>query len=155
MAQAAKKPVGEDAAADQRTVTVRGAGAGKYAQVIDVDYHRMLSDEGPATGGDDAGPNPHEIALGGLGACTAMTLRMYADLKKIALQDVIVSLSYERVDGKGPDGKPAKIDRVRREIEIVGELDAAQRQRMLEIAERCPVHRMMTGYATFETRLKE
>ena len=54
----------------------------------------------------------------------------------------------------GPDGKPAKIDAVRREIELVGELDEAARQRMLEIAERCPVHRMMTGYATFETRLK-
>ena len=151
----AKAQASETAAKDEhRTISVRGAGTGKYAQVIDIDYHRLLSDEGPAAGGDDAGPSPHEIALAGLGACTAMTLRMYADLKKLKLQDVIVSLSYERVDGAGPDGKPAKIDAVLREIELVGELDEAARQRMLEIAERCPVHRMMTGYATFETRLK-
>lgn len=140
---------------EKRIVSVRSAGTGKYAQVIDIGYHRLIADEGVSVGGDDAGGNPHEIALAGLGACTAMTLRMYADLKKLPLVDVIVNLSWERVDGTGPDGKPAKIDAVLREIELVGDLDAAARKRMLEIAERCPVHRMMTGYATFQSRLVE
>jgi putative redox protein len=136
-----------------RTVEVRGAGHGHVLQEITVGGHRLVADE-PAPIGGDEGATPHEIALAGLGACTAMTLRLYAELKKLALKDVIVRLSYVTEDGTGPDGKPARIDHVTREIEIVGDIDDAMRQRMLQIAERCPVHRMMTGYAKFDTSLK-
>jgi putative redox protein len=138
--------------AGNRTIEVRGAGHGHVLQDITVGGHRLASDEPPPMG-EDGGGTPHEIALAGLGACTAMTLRLYAEMKKLVLQDVIVRLSYVTEDGTGPDGKPAKIDRVTREIEIVGDIDEAMRQRMLQIAERCPVHRMMTGYAKFGTRL--
>lgn len=137
-----------------RTVLVRGAGTGKFRQEIEIGPHRLVADEAAEMGGDDVGPDPHELALAGLGACTAMTLRMYADLKKLPLQDVIVRMSYVHEDGTGPDGKPAKVDHVLREIELVGPLDEAARNRMLQIAERCPVHRMMNGYAKFESRLK-
>jgi putative redox protein len=137
---------------DMRVVKVRSAGRGHLVQQISAGPHRLESDEQPPLGEDTAG-SPHELALAGLGACTAMTLRLYAEMKKLPLRDVIVRLSYVTKDATGPDGKPAKVDHVTREIEIVGDIDEPTRQRMLQIAERCPVHRMMTGYARFESRL--
>lgn len=137
---------------EMRVVEVRSAGRGHLIQAITVGPHRLEADEPPPLG-EDAGGSPHEIALASLGACTAMTLRMYAEMKKLPLRDVVVRLSYVTEDGTGPDGKPAKIDNVTREIEIVGDIDEPTRQRMLQIAERCPVHRMMTGYAKFQSRL--
>jgi putative redox protein len=137
---------------DMRVVEVHSAGRGHLVQSIKVGPHRLEADE-PAPLGEDAAGSPHEIALAGLGACTAMTLRLYAEMKKLPLRDVIVRLSYVTEDGTGPDGQPAKIDNVTREIEIVGDIDQAMRERMLQIAERCPVHRMMTGYAKFNSRL--
>ena len=109
----------------------------------------VYADEPAAAGGDDLGPTPYELLLASLGACTAMTLRLYADRKGWPLESVRMRLGHERVyrddrdgaTGDGPVSGPARIERITREIELHGPLDAAQRARLMEIAARCPVHR--------------
>jgi uncharacterized OsmC-like protein len=121
-------------------VTVTGQGG----QVV-------IADEPDAAGGDDLGPTPYELLLASLGACTAMTLRLYADRKQWPLDGVRIRLNHERVyqadcddcatDGATPAG--ARIERITREIELLGPLDDAQRARIMEIAAKCPIHRTL------------
>ncbi len=114
--------------------------------------HELLADEPLDLGGFDTGPAPHEWVLGGLGACTSMTLRMYADRKGWPLRRVQVDLQIERRPHK--EGSRTVVDStIRRTIRLEGELDAVQRARLLEIAERCPVHRTLTGRIAIESRL--
>jgi putative redox protein len=127
-------------------VTVRSVG--KLRQQIDAGAHTLYADEPIAAGGDDAGPNPYELLLAALGACTSMTLLMYARRKLWPLEDVAVTLSHRRDyarDCEDCDQQPVRIDMIERRITLVGQLDAAQRARLLEIAEKCPVHRTLTG----------
>jgi putative redox protein len=127
-------------------VTVRSVG--NLRQQIDAGSHRLFADEPVDDGGDNAGPNPYELLLGALGACTSMTLFMYARRKGWPLEDVIVRLSHSRDyarDCQDCDAKPAQIDKIERRIMLKGDLDQAQRTRLLEIAEKCPVHRTLTG----------
>jgi uncharacterized OsmC-like protein/alpha-beta hydrolase superfamily lysophospholipase len=138
-------------------VTVLGGAAGLTHQVIARD-HRLLADEPVAVGGTDAGPTPYEYLLAGLGACTAMTLRLYADRKQWPLEGVRVHLSHDHVhaeDCAGCEGTPKKLDRIDRRLEIAGPLDAEQRQRLAEMADRCPVHRTLTGTIEVRTVLEE
>jgi putative redox protein len=130
------------------TVRVRETGP-KYANEIEAGAHRLVADEPVADGGAAAGPQPFEYVLAGLGACTSMTVRMYADRKGWKLSRVAVRLDMDKVDA--PDGK-SKIDRIVREIELDGELDEEQRKRLLAIAEHCPVHKFLSAEKRIETR---
>jgi putative redox protein len=112
--------------------------------------HALLADEPRAVGGTNAGPSPYELLAAALGACTAMTLRLYAERKAWPLESTVVRLNHHKqhaTDCAGCEGADAAIDVIEREIELAGPLDAAQRQRLLEIADRCPVHRTLTGGA--------
>lgn len=129
-----------------RFVFVTETGEGKYANVVQVGGHTLTADEPASVGGDDTGPNPYEYLLAGLGACTTMTLRMYADRKGWPLEKVRVRLRHEKIhadDCENCETQEGKIDQIEREIELSGPLDDAQRARIMEIADKCPVHRTL------------
>lgn len=132
-------------------VTVAENAQGRYQQSVEAGAHHLIADEPLSMGGADAGPAPFEYLLAALGACTSMTLRMYAELKQLPLTHVAVFLTHEKVDAEG--GR--KIDRINRQITLEGDLTQAQRQRMLEIANRCPVHRAITGNLEIDSSLAE
>lgn len=138
------------------TVTVRG-GASGFAQEIQVGGHRLHADEPVSVGGTDTGPSPYDYLLAGLGACTSMTIRLYADRKQWPLQGVTVYLRHTRIhaaDCTGCETKEGKVDRIEREIELGGPLTDEQRARLLEIAERCPVHKTLTSEIRIDTLLR-
>ncbi len=127
----------------QAVVRVGGKG---YTSEIRVGKHRFLADEPASVGGDDLGPSPYDLLVSGLGACTAMTLRMYADRKGWPLSEVRVHLEHYKdypTDRENTEAKQSKIDHIERYVELEGPLDAQQQQRLLEIADRCPVHRTL------------
>lgn len=124
-----------------RDVTVRWTDK-PFAQDIKIAGHAMRADEERDKGGDDTGAAPHEFVLAGLGACTASTLRVYAERKGWPLRDVRVTLNGTTVDGAFL---------ISRHIALDGDLDADQRQRLLEIADKCPVHKTLTGRITIDT----
>jgi putative redox protein len=137
------------------TVVVVESGEGPLEQYLLDGRHRLVADE-PAPLGGDAGPNPYELLLMSLGACTAMTLRLYARRKAWPLTRVAVRLRHSRIhaaDCAECDTKTGFIDRMEREIDLAGPLDAAQRARLLEIADMCPVHRTLTSEINIRTRL--
>jgi len=117
--------------------------------------HFLRADEPIKYGGSDLGPSPYDLLLMSLGACTSMTLRMYANHKKLPLEDVIVRLQHERVHAEDCIDCNHKIERITRRISLVGDLDDAQRQRLLEIADRCPVHRTLENNPQIVTELSE
>lgn len=136
-------------------VLVVGTGAGYEQKLLD-GRHVLVADEPASVGGRDAGPNPYELLLMALGACTSMTLEMYARRKKWPLERAVVRLSHERTypeDCADCEEKGAKIDRITRTIELVGALDEEQRARLLQIAELCPVHKTLTGKIEIRTTL--
>ena len=140
------------------TVHVAETREGKFIQHVTMGEHTLLADEPASVGGDDRGPNPYDLLLAALGTCTTMTLRMYADLKKWPLERVEVRLSQEKIharDCEECETEKGKIDRIERELELHGPLDEAQRERLLQIAERCPVHRTLTEEKQILTRLRE
>ncbi len=119
-------------------------------------HHHTVADEPLAYGGTNKGMSPYGFVAAGLGACTAMTLRMYARRKEWPLDDISVEISHDKVHAQdaGPNG-PSKIDHFTRIIYLSGDLDAEQRARLLEIADRCPVHRTLETGATVDTHLKD
>ena len=128
---------------------------GKFEQSVVVGKHRYLADEPVSVGGNGSGPSPYEYLLAGLGACTSMTIRLYADLKKIPLERVSVLLKHDKihaVDCEECETKEGKIDRIDREIRLEGELSAEQRARLFEIADKCPVHRTLHSEISIKTR---
>ena len=133
--------------AQERTVVrVSSTKEGRYAQRIEARDHELTADE-PAPSGRDLGPTPYELLVAALGACTSMTIRMYADRKGFALDDVAVHLTYERVhveDCEGCEDGRHRVHRFERTITLTGDLSDEERGRLLEIAERCPVHRTLT-----------
>jgi len=116
----------------------------------------LVADEPESVGGRDTGPTPYGLLLASLGACVSMTLRMYANRKQLPLDRVSVRLRHEKIharDCEECETETGKIDRIEREIVLEGELDDAQRARLLEIADRCPVHRTLHGEVEIRTRL--
>lgn len=137
-------------------VIVEETGKGKFSQTISVGDHTLQADEPKTMGGEDLGPSPYEFILAGLGACTSMTIRMYANHKKIALEKIIVKLTIEKnyaKDCENCENKQSRIDHIIRTIELTGNLDDTDRKRLLEIANRCPVHRTLTHPAIITTQL--
>ena len=140
-----------------RDVAVMSRSAG-YLQNISIGRHRFQSDEPVEMGGCDAGPNPYELLLAALGACTSMTLRMYATRKRWPLEDIRVRLTHGKTHAEdciGCETKDGQVDRIEREIVLVGSLTDEQRQRLLEIANKCPVHRTLTSEIHIETLLTD
>ena len=135
-------------------VFVRGSAKG-FAQEILAGPHRMTADEPKSAGGTDTGPSPYELLLAALGACTSMTVGMYARRKGWPLQEVTVNLRHSKVhasDCADCEAKEAMLDRIDLDIHLVGELTTEQRTKLLEIANKCPVHRTLTSTIEIETR---
>lgn len=119
-----------------------------FTQLLRAGKHHLVADEPIDVGGGDAGPNPYDYLLMALGSCTSMTLRLYADRKGWPLEGVVVSLRHERVhvrDCVDCETGGATMERITLNLVLHGELDEAQRARLLEIANKCPVHRTLTG----------
>jgi putative redox protein len=132
--------------------------AGKtLAQKIQAGRHSLTSDEPVPSGGTDSGPDPYSLLLAALGACTSMTLRLYADRKQWPLEGITVRLSQQRIHARDcadcETKDDTRIDRISREIALTGPLTEQQRQRLLEIANRCPVHRSLLEQKEIVTRL--
>ena len=127
-----------------RSVKVR-TGTGKFQQQVEIGPHRLIGDEPIEDGGADTGPNPNELLLAALGTCTSMTVSMYAARKSWPLEGVIVELSMSKED--------PKLVRLTRRIELRGPLDEEQRTRLLEIANKCPVHKTLMGEIAIDTTL--
>ena len=138
-------------------VVVGEVGVGRYAQIVYDGKHRLTADEPEEAGGLDTGPNPYGLLMAALGACTSMTLRMYAARKNWALKQVTVRLRHGKIhaaDCADCETKVGKIDRIEREIELSGELSDEQRQRLLEIANKCPVHQTLERRNEIVTALR-
>jgi uncharacterized OsmC-like protein/alpha/beta superfamily hydrolase len=136
-------------------VEVRGTASG-FTQEAVAGHHWLSVDEPVSFGGGDAGPNPYELLLAGLGACTSMTLRIFAAREKLPLAGVRVKLRHSRihaVDCASCQTQEGRITRIEREIELDGPLDPAQRQLLLAVADRCPVHRTLVSEIEIQTRL--
>ena len=148
--------IGPDAA-EAGTVTVHGSAAG-FAQEIALGRHRLTADEHTSAGGTDTGPNPYDFLLAALGSCTSMTVAMYARRKRWPLEAVTVRLRHSKInatDCDECDTKEGTLDHIDRDIELVGALSNEQRARLLDIANKCPVHRTLTSEIHIQTRLSQ
>ena len=137
------------------TVTVHGSAAG-FAQAIAVGRHRLTGDESTAMGGTDTGPNPYDFLLVALGSCTSMTLAIYARRKGWPLEAVTVRLRHSRIyasDCEECETREGLLDQIDCDVELTGVLSDEQRLRLLEIANKCPVHRTLTSEIHIRTRL--
>lgn len=153
--------VGEPAAAladgaREGVVVVAETGRGLFQQTVDIGRHRLLADEPTAVGGLDSGPGPYDLLLAALGACTAMTLRLYADRKQLSLSRVAVCLKHSKIyaaDCESCETQEGMLDQIERTITLEGDLAPEARARLLEIADRCPVHRTLTSEIDIRTAL--
>lgn len=136
---------------DNPTTTVESAD-GVYAQLIKARMHEWAAGEPVDIGGADNGPTPYELLLSALGACTSITLEMYAARKGWPLDKVHVTLEHSKEERAGEnDGKP--VDMIDRIVRLEGALDGEQRAKLIEIAEKCPVHRTLTNQINIDTLL--
>ena len=138
-----------------RQVVVRETGNGKFQNMVTVGPHGLLADEPVAAGGEDSGPGPYDFLLASLGACKSMTMRLYADRKSFPLERATVTLRHGRIhaqDCAECETKEGMLDQIEVEIGLQGALDADQRKRIVEIADKCPVHRTLTSEIRIVTR---
>ncbi len=159
----ARRFIDEDRLEAQRALSKEGdvvvteAGDGKFSQVVSSGgAHVLRADEPVSVGGDDSGPGPYDLLLAGLGACTSMTLRMYAERRGLALDNVSVRLKHAKIhaeDCADCEESEGRLDLIERELTISGDLDEAARAKLLEIADKCPVHRTLHGPVKVRTIL--
>jgi len=138
-----------------RNVVVRETRDSKFQQSVAVGPHRLVADEPVAAGGADTGPGPYDFVLAGLGACTSMTMRMYADRKSLPLELVTVTLKHNKIhaeDCAECETKEGMLDQIDRVIAMEGALDVEQRKKLMEIADKCPVHRTLKSEINIVTR---
>lgn len=119
-------------------------GSGAYEQRITIGSHQLSSDVDASKGGGDTSPSPHEYLGAALAACTGMTLKMYASRKSWGLENAIVTVDINRTDD---------VERFTREIQLIGNLDAEQKERLMDIADKCPVHKALIGTISVQTLL--
>jgi putative redox protein len=146
-----------NSAIDPGTVVVSESGQGLFTQQLLDGRHELLADEPQSAGGNDLGPGPYELLLMALGACTSMTVRLYANRKQWPLQRVTVRLKHSRnypQDCKDCESKPVLLDHIDRELEFSGQLSSEQIAKLLEIADKCPVHRTLSQPIGISTRLR-
>jgi uncharacterized OsmC-like protein/alpha/beta superfamily hydrolase len=139
-------------------VIVEETGEGTFTQRIAAGPHMLRADEPESVGGLDSGPGPYDLLLAGLGACTSMTLRMYAERKGLPLERTRVTLTHDKIhaaDCADCETREGKIDRIERRIQMTGDLTAEQRARLLEIADKCPVHRTLHSEIVIATEAVE
>jgi uncharacterized OsmC-like protein len=139
---------------DVRSVLVRGSASG-FAQEIHAGSHLLRGDEPASAGGTDTGPSPYDLLLAALGACTSMTVGMYARRKEWPLEEVTVHLRHSKIhanDCAECETKVGMLDRIERDIHFAGPLSDDQRSKLLEIANKCPVHRTLTSEIDIQTR---
>jgi uncharacterized OsmC-like protein len=139
------------------SVVVRGSRTG-FSQEITVGDHRLLADEPFSSGGTNTGPSPYELLLAALGSCTSMTLRMYAKRKNWQLDEIIVRLRHSRIhaeDCSECETKSGFLDLIELELELIGRLTFEQRSKLLETAEKCPVHRTLESETNIRSSLRE
>jgi uncharacterized OsmC-like protein len=139
---------------DVRSVVVRGSAAG-FAQEIVAGPHRMAADEPVSVGGTDTGSSPYDLLLAALGTCTSITIGMYARRKGWPLEEVTVNLRHSKIhasDCAECETKEGMLDRIERDIHFAGSLTNEQRSKLLEIANKCPVHRTLTSEIVITTR---
>ncbi|MDI3566364.1 bifunctional alpha/beta hydrolase/OsmC family protein [Bradyrhizobium sp. Arg816] len=144
-----------DVAEEPRRVVVQETRKSKFNQTITVGPHHLVADEPIAAGGEDAGPGPYDFLLAGLGACTSMTMRLYADRKSLPLDRVTVTLKHSKIYAKDCaecETRDGMLDQIERDIAIDGALDAEQRRKLMEIADKCPVHRTLTSEIRIVTK---
>lgn len=149
---------GQTAAPPDGVVVVEEAGTGQFTQNVMVGPHSLTADEPPSVGGDNRGPTPYDYVLAGLGACTSMTLRMYANRKRLPLEKVSVALTHSKIhaeDCADCETKEGRIDEMTRVITITGDLDEEQRAKLMEIADKCPVHRSLENEVKVRTSLAD
>lgn len=141
------------------TVVVQETGKGKFANSVSIGgKHSFLADEPVSYGGTDTGPTPYDLLLAGLGACKAMTMRMYAERKGYPMEQARVTLRHDKIhaeDCETCETKSGRIDRILAEIEVIGDLDAETRQKIVDIADKCPVHKTLHSEVLIESRQKE
>src|SRR4026208_1146769 len=137
-------------------VLVRGGAAG-FAQQIQVGAHQLSADEPAGSGGTDTGPSPYDLLLAALGSCTSMTIGFYPRRKNWPLQGVVVSLWHSKIhaaDCAECETSEGRIDRIEREIQLIGSLTSEQRSKLMEMADKCPVHRTLTSEINIRTKEK-
>lgn len=140
---------------EEGEVVVRGDASG-FAQQIVAGRHQLATDEPVAAGGTDSGPTPYDLLLAALGSCTSMTVAFYARRKEWPLESVTVRLRHSRIhaeDCANCETKEGRLDRIDVAIEITGALSEEQRKRLVEIAEKCPVHRTLQSEIDIRTRI--
>lgn len=144
-----------DELADGERVVTRTR-LGSFRTDVRIRAHGLVADEPASVGGEDAGPTPYDLLVAGLGACTSMTLEMYAERKGWPLEEARVRLRHRKIHRRDEkeceEGRDARLDVVDREVELIGPLDREQRTRLMEIADRCPVHRTLEAGVRVETR---
>ncbi len=145
------------AESNTHAVTVMETGTGKFTQVVQAAGHTFLVDEPADVGGDNKGPGPYDLVLAGLGACTSMTIRMYADYKNIPLKEIKVILTHEKVYNEDLINcveTNARLDLINRDITVRGDLTPEQKDGLFRIAEKCPVHKTLSQPSIIKTSLK-
>jgi len=140
------------------TVVVTESPGFKFRQVMAAGPHSLIADEPKRVGGADSGPTPYDFLLAGLGACTSMTIRMYAERKGISLDNIKMVLTHEKIHASDCDAcetPSSKIDKITRNIDLSGSITPEQKRSILAIADQCPVHRTLHAEIQIETHLKE